>query len=400
MLKNKNLGMILPVLGFLFLFQPVFSQIPAIAWEKEIPVKASHYFSDVIELPGGNLVFLGAIEMPGARSFDIWLLEFNERGDTLKTRVFDSPGNDVPFRIVPNGQNGYLLSSVQLSPEKGVISRLISVDSSFTQQWLMDSEQPSAMMLTDVTVDNTGNIWWLNTFTGTNDKPQVSLWKLDSEGVKISEFSYGEGLPALGYAIGMLPDGMIGITCQVQPLAGPSTVQVLKVDTDGKLLWKSLVPQSGKILTPQCICCSPDNSLLVGGWAGLCYNPDAPAEEQIWDYDYLLTKVDATGKILWTQNYNREGSEKGTAIVVLPDGNIMAAGNCETSFTGSIGPWLLFVDKNGKLIKDQVYKFKFNHDRVARIISTSDGGLLLIGPGFIETNGRLSGWIKKLNPVL
>jgi hypothetical protein len=60
--------------------------------------------------------------------------------------------------------------------------------------------------------------------------------------------------------------------------------------------------------------------LLLGGWAGMCYNPDAPAEEQIWDYDYLLSKIDQSGKVLWTQNYNREGSEKGTAVAVLPDG--------------------------------------------------------------------------------
>ncbi|MGM0621856.1 MAG: hypothetical protein ACQETJ_12470, partial [Bacteroidota bacterium] len=347
-----------------------------------------------------NLVFLGAVEMPGARSFDTWLLKLNENGDTLNTRVLDSPGNDVPFRIVSNGPNGYLLATVQLSPEKGFVSRLISVDSSFTQKWLMDSEQSSALLQTDVTVDNAGNIWWLNTFTGINEKPRVSLWKLDSEGEKISEFSFDDGLPANGYAIGMLPDGMIGITSQIQPIEGHPTVQVLKVDTDGKLLWKSLVPQSGKILTPLCICCSPDNSLLVGGWAGLCYNPDAPEEEQIWDYDYLLTKLDANGKILWTQNYNREGSEKGSALAVLPDGSIMAAGNCETSFTGNIGPWLLFVDKNGKLINDQVYKFKFNHDRVACIINTSDGGFLMVGPGYIDTEHRLTGWVKKLSPVL
>ena len=78
----------------------------------------------------------------------------------------------------------------------------------------------------------------------------------------------------------------------------------------------------------------------------------------------------------------------------------MAAGKCETSFTGSVGPWLLFIDKNGKMIKDQVYKFRFVHDQASRIICTSDGGLLMIGPGFIETDRQLTGWVKKLSPVL
>jgi hypothetical protein len=204
----------------------------------------------------------------------------------------------------------------------------------------------------------------------------------------------------LGYAIRNLPDGTMAMTCQVQPGNGKPTVQVTRTDTEGKILWRTMVPQTEKEYTPQCLCCSPDNTLLVGGWAGLCYNPDAPAEDQIWDYDYLLSKIDPSGKIIWTHNYNREGSEKGTAVAVLPDGNIMAAGKCETSFTGSIGPWLMLVDKNGKMIKDQVYKFRYVNDQVARIICTSDGGFLVVGPGYIKTENRLTGWVKKLNPVL
>ena len=384
----------------LFANQPVFPQIPEISWEKDFKINSSHYFSDVLELPGGNFILLGALEMPGERNFDIWLLECNSLGDTLKTKVFENPGNDIPVRIVANGENGYIIGAISHSKKSGPLARLLAVDSAFSELWETVAEKPSATLRTDVAVDNEGQIWWLNTFTGQEKKPSVSLWRYNNKGNKTDEFSFDDNMPATGYSLRLLQDGTLGISCQVQPPKGNPTVQVLRVGTDGKLLWKSLVPQSEKVLTPQCLCSSPDNSLLMGGWAGLCYNPDAPAEEQIWDYDYLLAKLDATGKIVWTQNYNREGSEKGTAIAVLPDGNIMAAGKCETSFTGSIGPWLLFIDKNGKMINDQVFKFRFVHDQAARIICTSDGGFLMVGPGYIETEHKLTGWIKKLNPVL
>lgn len=390
----------IPVATFIIVIQTAFSQIPEINWEKDFKINSSHYFSDVLELPGGNFILLGAREMPGERNFDIWLLECNSLGDTLKTKVFENPGNDIPLRIVANGDNGYIIGSLNQSTESGPQARLLAVDSAFSELWFTVAEKPSVLLRTDVAADNTGQIWWLNTFTGQDEKPSISLWKYNNKGSKTDEFSFDEIMPVTGYSLRLLQDGTLGISCQVQPPKGNPTIQVLKVGTDGKLLWKSIVPQSEKILTPQCLCCSPDNTLLVGGWAGLCYNPDAPAEEQIWDYDYLLTKLDTAGKLLWTQNYNREGSEKGTAIAVLPDGNIMAAGKCETSFTGSIGPWLLFIDKNGKMVKDQVFKFRFVHDQAARIICTSDGGLLMIGPGFVETDRQLSGWVKKLKPVL
>jgi hypothetical protein len=386
--------------AFLVATQPAFSQIPEISWEKEFNIPSSHYFSDVLELQEGNFVLLGAVEMPGERNFDTWLLECNSRGDTLKTKVFGFPGNDIPMRIVANGENGWLIVLMNSSESTGLMARLVALDASYTEFWSTVTQQQSALLRSDATVDQSGQIWWLNTFAGEDEKPKVSLWKLDSQGNKTAEFEIEDDNPTEGYAIRTLPDGTLGISCQVHPAKGKATVQVIRVDTDGKILWKTSLPQSEKILTPQCMCCSPDNTLLVGGWAGLCYNPDAPDEEKIWDYDYLLAKVDVTGKVLWSRNYNREGSEKGTAITVLPDGDIMAAGKCETSFTGSIGPWLLFVDKNGKMIKDQVFKFRFIHDQAARIIYTSDGGLLMVGPGYIETEHRLSGWMKKFNSML
>jgi hypothetical protein len=384
----------------LFAIHPVFSQMPEITWEKSFEIRASHYFSDVLEMPGGNFILLGAIKKPGDRSYDIWLLECNSQGDTLKSKVINFPGNDIPMRIIANGENGLLIVLMNSSENTGLMARLVAFDSAFTELWAFVTKQQSALLRTDVTVDQSGQIWWLNTFAGEGEKPVVSLWKLDSQGNKTAEFNIETDTASEGYAIRTLRDGTLGITCQVQPANGKATVQVIRIDTDGNELWKTNLPQTEKILTPQCLCCSPDNAMLVGGWAGLCYNPDVPAEEQIWDYDYLLTKLDVTGKVLWTQNYNREGSEKGTAIAVLPDGNIMAAGKCETSFTGTIGPWLLMVDKNGKMVKDTVFKFRFVHDQAARIVCTSDGGLLMIGPGYIETGQRLTGWVKKLGPVL
>lgn len=392
--------LIVSIAVFFLAVHTVFSQIPEITWEKNFEIRASYYFSDVLELPDGNFILLGAIEKPGDQNYDIWILECNSLGDTIKTKVFNFPGNDIPMKLATNGEKGFVVAYMNQSTASENIARLLAVDATFNQLWTSEAEQPSALLRSDVTSDFSGEIWWLNTFSGPDEKARISIWKLDNEGKKTAEFSFEENTPATGYAIRTLPDGTLAISSQVQPPKGKPTVQVIRIDTDGKELWKTLVPQSDKILTPQCLCCSPDNTLLVGGWAGLCYNPDAPAEEQIWDYDYLLTKLDATGKILWTQNYNREGSEKGTAIAVLPDGNIMAAGKCETSFTGTIGPWLLMVDKKGKMIKDQVYKFRFVHDQVSRIVCTSDGGFLLVGPGYIDTEHRLTGWVKKLSPVL
>jgi hypothetical protein len=400
MQKLTNYRVITVLLFFVFYFLKGVSQIPEINWEKQFPANSSNYFTDVIELPEGNFALLGAIEKSDKKDFDIWILKCNSKGDTLKTKVFENPGNDIPFRIIATGENGFIIAFINKSAETGLKTQLIAVDSDLTELWSAIEEKPSAILQTDITLDNSSNIWWLNTLADQDKKPLVSLSKLNNLGIKTAEYSINETIPATGYSLQLLHDGTLGVACQVQPEKGNPTIQVFRLNSDGKVLWKSLIPQTNKTLTPQCLCCSSDNSLLVGGFTGMCFNPDAPAEDQIFDYDYLLTKLDASGKVIWTKNYNREGSEKGTSIVVLPEGNIMATGKCETSYTGNIGPWLLFIDKNGKMLADKVYKFRFAQDQATRILYTSDGGILLIGPGFIETEHKLSGWIKKLNPLL
>ncbi len=376
------------------------SQIPAISWEKDLVVKVPHYFTDVQELSGGNFILLGAIEQPGEWNSDIWLLEIANNGDTIKTKIFKNMGKDIPMRILLNGENGYLVAYVNETGDKVFKSSLMAVGTDFTALWKADAEQPPSHVHADIAVDNNGNIWWLNTVSAQNKKTEVILSKLDLEGKKILEFKFSDNNPVEGYAIRALPDGTMSICCRILPPIEKPFIQVVKIDQEGIMLWKTAISDANKHLTPQCLCCSPDNTLLAGGWAGLCYNPDASADEQIWDYDYLLSKIDPSGRVLWTQNFNREGSEKATSVAVLPDGNILAAGKCETSFSGNIGPWLLFIDQNGNRINDQVYKFKFVKDQIARIICTKDGGILMVGPGYVETQHQLTGWLRKLNPEL
>ncbi len=405
-LSFKNLNFVriksitLCIAGMLFLLNPVFPQIPEITWEKAFSVNASHYFSDVQELTGGNFVVLGAIDQPGEPGYDIWLLELNSSGDTIKTKIFKSTGNDVPMRLLAFGTGGYLLAFLNETGEKDYRSRLIAVDHDFKELWSVDAEKHPMVVRSDVAADNSGNIWWINTVPGPEGKPEVAFSRLDAEGNVLKEFAYSDNNPCEAYAIRSLPDGTVAMSFRMLPPSEKSFIQVVRIDNEGEVLWRAAIPDANKELTPQCLCCAPDNALLVGGWAGMCYNPDALAQDQIWDYDFLLSKIDPSGKVLWTQNYNREGSEKGTAVAVMPNGQIMAAGKCETSFTGSIGPWLLLVDKNGKKINDQVYKFKFVKDQVSRIIGTKDGGLLMIGPGYVETDTPMTGWLRKLNPVL
>lgn len=383
----------------LFCLLPAVAQIPDIIWEKQFELNTSYYFSDVLETTDGGFILAGAVENSPPTGSDIWLLACNSMGDTLKTRTFSIKGNDVPVKILDFKNAGYLLAFMNTTEDNSYMARLMAVDYDFNELWSKEALKASAILHTDTAVDSTGVIWWLNTFAVSEETTEVVVSKLNSDGNAVEEFLLSNNHPAEGYAIRVLPDGSLAVASKCLPGGENTSVQVVRMATDGNIIWKTAVEGNGKCLTPQCLCCSPDDALLIGGWAGLCYNPDAPVADQIWDYDYLLIKLDEAGKVVWSKNYNREGSEKGTAVAVMPDGGIMAGGKCETSFTGKVGPWLMLIDANGNMVNEQIYKFRFVKDQVARLLHTSDGGMLMVGPGYVESGIMITGWVRKLGQL-
>jgi hypothetical protein len=134
---------------------------------------------------------------------------------------------------------------------------------------------------------------------------------------------------------------------------------------------------------------------MLVGWQGNCLN-DINSADPIFDFDLVLHKIDCDGKVLWTKQIDREGSEGGDAIAIRPNGDVIVAGLKLTSFLGKVGIWLLRVDSNGNELNEQLLKYHFTNDHAIKVLNCSDGGFILIGPGLQDEENSLSdGWIMK-----
>jgi hypothetical protein len=289
--------------------------------------------------------------------------------------VFPGDGYDIPVRLAQTPEGGYLLAALKGNPGSEQTPWVLSISPDGTEKWRKSYDTPTLSGRTDIALNPDGTWWWLNNTNKEQTPASVKLSLMDSQGEQVSENIYTDKMAMYGHALRLLPDGSLAISGQVDAAKGTVTMWAMRVNNKGEKIWKTVIPGSGKNITPECICCTPDNNLMVAGWIGSCMNPDAAPEDQIYDYDLVLTKIDGAGKLVWTKNFDREGSEGGNAVAVRPDGNILIAGKCETSFTGTIGPWLILADKNGKLLHEQVDKFRFSGDQASRVINTSDGGI-------------------------
>ena len=396
----KSTSLIL-LISFVHIYGLVSSQNFETEWEKQLGGSVFNSFTDVVENGDGSFTVLGLVDKKDAAGDDLWLLTFNSSGDTLKTQVYTREGRDRPVRIIKFEDGSMLLAALNGSPGPDQSAWVVYIGAGGEEKWRKTFPDKLSAARTDIAINDDSTWWWLNTTPDNEGHDKVKLDLINRNGETVYEYTYTEKQAMHAHALRVLPDGSVAISGQIDLGKGSSTMWVMRVSQNGEKIWTSILPGSGKKITPECICCTSDNHLMVAGWTGSCMNPDAAPEDQIFDYDLVLSKIDGTGKILWTKNYDREGSEGGNTVAVRPDGNILIAGKCETSFTGTIGPWLILSDKNGELIREQVDKFRFGGDQASRIINTSDGGFLMVGPGNLNPETRRgAGWIKKFKPLL
>ena len=389
--------LIMLVLIFSTVFNRAICQQWRIEWDKQFECNSAILFRDVVEVPGKEFLVLGAIDKKGDHESDLWLIRVDAGGDTLWSRTYRSEGLDWPVRIIPVPGKGYILAGVNEKTDGAKNGFLIRVDRSGKEIWRKKQEASSGYSRGDVVADSTGSLWWLLNEPGPDGIPGIALSKLKPGGEPEARFFFSETAPLVGHTIRLLGDGSIALCGKlVRDTTGCSDIWVTRLMQTGETVWKTIIPLPKKKSWPECICCTTGENLLLTGWQGTCMNPDAMPEDRIYDFDMILIQIDREGKIVWKRDFNREGSEGGNALAIQQNGKILLAGKCSSSFTGTIGPWLVMTDETGKLIREEVSRFRFNGDEASTIINTSDGGFLIIGPGKLNPNLKSSvGWIKK-----
>ena len=149
------------------------------------------------------------------------------------------------------------------------------------------------IFLTRMTKD--GNIVWSKTYGGANDE-QIRKIKLAA-------------------------DGNILITGQTMSYGNPSgNVLAMKIDLNGIVLWSIQLGENIGYSLGLDIISTTDNGFVI---VGTDYAP-------VGTGDWLITKVDASGNILWTKRLTNNFSEDAFSVIQKND-TLLVSGDCLTS---------------------------------------------------------------------
>ncbi len=368
-----------------------------IAWNKQFGNNKMDYFTDVVEDINGGFAVLGSTLPAGHKSYEFWLLRFNENGDTIWTKTLGTDFDDFPKKIIQDADGGYLILGMSKDSDSEKVI-LIKTNTDGVEKWRKTFEDENFYIGQDIVSDGENGFLLVGSKSPVKEKPNRWLAKIDDNGKVPWEKSYSGDQMGLCKAVKRLPVGGYVIAGQVQ-MPGKKLCDswITRLDKNCEPIWSSQISSTDVKSWPECVCCSPDSFLMMVGWQGSCMN-DINSADPIFDFDLSLTRIDKNGKIVWTKNIKREGSEGGNSVAIRPDGKFVIAGIKQTSFLGKIGPWLLVVDSNGKEISENVIQLHCLNDQAAKVINCKDGGIVVVGPGIQDvSNIRSNGWIIKFS---
>lgn len=362
-------------------------------WEGQHKNGVQDYFIDIVETKDNALVVLGSTNVGDAS--DLWILKFTNTGDKVWTHKIGTDKSDVPSKIVCLNNNDLLVLS-----QSGAVSTtstlLICLTENGNEKWRKNLDNKITGR-TIFAVDDSG---FLLGGSISSDDNNLNLWlsEMDMNGEMIWEKTYRESQKGCVVAAKQLPNGEIILGAQIEgQVQNDCDMQVIRADKNGNEIWSTQLDSPNSKEWPECICCSPDSCFVLVGWLGNCLN-DIESEYPVFDYDMAIKKMDCEGNVVWSKNIDAEGSEGGNAVSIRPDGKFIVAGTKLTSFSGKLGPWLLYLDQEGNIIDELLLDMRLQ--QASKVINTADGGFVVIGPGLTEKpNPRSKGWIIKFSAM-
>lgn len=318
---------------------------------------------------------------------DIWLVKLTPDGDIVWKVVLGGSQKDWVEYIDNTADGGVVISGSTYSndgdipasaPDKKILAAKFDSDGNLV--WIKVFEG-----LTGQSIVETSDGGYLlagerySPFNGTPVSYDALLIKLDINGNTEWLQTYGLGGTAadLAWRAKEISDGNY-------VFGGSSLADVWMVkvsSTDGTMLWQKFYGTSTFDDFNDFVE-TPDGDFMVA-----CSSPgnDGDKSESFGGYDAWVLKLDSDGNLLWEKSYGAAWKDRTNAIYRTPDGNYIIGGlsNSQNSgdiigFWGGDDFWVFEIDDTGTLLDEKIYG-GLRNDYLFSFYQTSDNKYLMTG---------------------
>ncbi len=231
-----------------------------------------------------------------------------------------------------------------------------------------------------VRLDDSGKILWKKNLGGSLEDQATSVVASRDGGVLVGGITYSSD--------GDVTDHLCG-----------HDFWIAKLDSQGRLLWSRSAGGLSNDYLIQLVEAEDGTISAVGRTE----SESGDAKGNFGMYDYLLVRLDASGKKIFARTYGNIDWEWGNSVALLPDGGLALAGYTYTFDDFELGQvkcnhgemdyWVVRLDRNGEPLWQNCFGGS-NYELGYGLIATRDGGLALIG-GSRSSDGQVLGKRKK-----
>ena len=359
-------------------------------------------------------------------SHDYWIIKLTNTGDISWQKSFGGSDEDNALSIEQTTDGGYIVAGYSYSNDGDVTG---------------NHGGPDYLV---VKLDNVGNISWQKSLGGSNQEYTFSIqatydggyivaglslsndgdvtgnhgfndcWvvKLDDVGNINWQKSLGGSGDDRAWSIQQTADSGYIVAGSSNSIDGDVTGNnggldywVVKLANSGSIEWEKSMGGSLDE-SPWSIEQTTDGGYIVAGWS---FSNNGDVTGNNGGKDYWVVKLDTLGDISWQKSMGGSYEEIAYSIRQTIDGGYIIAGSSAsndgdvTSNNGDLDNWIIKLNNSGN-IDWQKSMGGSNLDFANSILSTTDGGYIVVGP-VNSGNGDVTGyngngdcWIVKLGP--
>ncbi len=298
---------------------------------------------------------------------DIFVIKLNTTGKVQWKKTFGGNLPDGSKSLVTTKDNGYILTGFSYSNNNDFNGM---------------NKGSSDVFVIKLNFD--GDLIWKKTFGGSEDDSGNSIITTNDGGFVITGNTYSNNL---------------NFNLKKND---SSDIFVMKIDSDGDILWNKILGGSGNELGNSITSTSDDGYVLTGTTSS---NDGDFNGMNKGNQDIFVVKLDSIGNIEWKKTFGGSGNEQGNTITTTDDGKFLFTG-VTTSIDGdfvSLKPegnniFVMLLEPTGDTVWNRTFGGS-GFDYGWSITTTTDGGFVLTGRTF-SNDGDFSGMNKGSSDLL
>ena len=339
-----------------------FSSDDTLQWSKTFGGSEDDRGAEVIATNDGGFAILGYSKSSDGNVYenngdqDFWIVKISANGDISWQKSFGFSGADTGYAITETNDNGFLLTGVlDVSASGGQGNKSVQKHAG-GDVWV-------------IKLDESGNKQWQNYYGGTFTDTPFGVTKTNDNGFLICASSDSNDF-------------------NISNNKGQYDFWIFKIDANGTLFWEKNFGGS-EIEEPRDICKTNDGNFMI---VGDTRSNDKDVFKNNGAADLWVVKINTDGNLLWEKTFGGSSFDAGRAIFPSLNGGFIIAGNSrsENANFNNLGQndgWILKIDDAGNQIWQQFYGGSEN-DFLNDIIEMPDNSIIAIGESY-SNNGLI-----------